>query len=354
MKVHKNKPAGIGAYDFVKGTAVLWIIIEHTLEMHFHFESGPMVQNVLIFLHNAMIPVFLIVSGFGYRTVNIGKKIKKQTEYYLRPYLFTGAAKIVLAALMFPLAYPFMTAVKKIIQLIGGVLLGASAEIYLPGGLHIAAGVGTVWYLLSLFEMWLLLNLLARRLDGKKLFIAVLIVSAVGTAAGYFWKQVPYCLLPSAAGLILYYAGWQIKQKKLMEGRTALLLWGLAVILSLVSVRIGRFNLATCEWKYGPVDVIAAGGAGLFLVLAAQELVSISRRLTLPFSWLGRNSLELLCIHTVEMHGIPWQALFDRLKLNSIAEFALALILKGIVIAAGYLLVRKLKKHLKARKRNKK
>lgn len=341
MLIQKNQDnpiVNLGMFNLVRGVAVAVIVLEHTLYENFSVQLTAVSAYAMYLIHNALIPMFLIVSGYGFRKSKLRRGIPNQIDSLLIPVLVGGAATVLLAfATRAYLGHSLPYGVKVAAQYAGGILLGLSYDLRINGVL-ICYGMGTSWYLWTLFLCWLLLNLLVIYVPKKWLPAGVAVLMLIGRGVGEF-VALPYCILPALIGTGYYFLGWQMKVRKSLQDRPRPWPALLVILLALGSGLIGRFNLATCEWTYGIVDIIAAGAAGLLLTWAGVYASAYEFPMKGALQWLGRNSLYIVVLHTVEDHGIPWYSITEKLcglGLSAGLTYWLLIAAKIGIIAACY------------------
>lgn len=342
--IRKNEDYNIvnmGMFNLVKGIAVIGILLEHTAYEIFAVQiSGP-VQYVVFSIHNSLIPMFLIVSGYGFRKSNIRKGIRYQVRFLLVPFWVSGIASTVLSFITQGLlTQSWFSALNVAGKYAGGALLGLSYDLWIDGSVMFF-GAGTVWYLLTLFWCWLLMNFIMARLQKKWLPVCIVILMLIGRAISTF-VSLPYCILPALIGIGYYYLGWWTKERKCIQRQPKTFVAALVVCLALASGLIGRFNLATCEWTWGILDIVAAGASGLLLTWIGVYLSAYEFPLKGMLQWIGRNCLWLLVLHTIEYHGIPWKNIsmvIRQIGVPRAGTLLLIIIMKVVVIAFGYGLV---------------
>lgn len=344
MFICKNKEYGIiniGMFNLVKGIAVIGILLEHTAYENFSFGLPPVSKYIIYSIHNALIPMFLIVSGYGFRRVRIQKGLKYQVDSLLIPFWFCGAATVLVSAIAWTCyEKELLLALKMASRYAGGVLMGLSYDMKLKNGV-VFYGVGTVWYFLMLFLCWLLLELLVKKVKENWLPACIAILMLAGWGVGER-LLLPFCILPTWIGVGYYYMGWQMKNRKWLQRRPGFFPAAAIVFLALSSGWIGRFNLATCEWTYGIPDIIAAGASGLLLVWIGVHVSAWEFPMKAAIQWVGRNSLWIMVLHTIEDHGIPWILLSEKMQQQGIDKLLILCFLvaaKTVIIAAGYWLV---------------
>ena len=96
-----------------------------------------------------------------------------------------------------------------------------------------------------------------------------------------------------------------------MEGGTGVALSGAYFDVMLIgtgAVLSGRTdNMSMGEWTLGPVGILVNGVIGLWIVsLFVRMSARFDNPLTRLFSAIGRRSLHIFCVHTVELIGAPW------------------------------------------------
>lgn len=339
--IEKNKDfryTNLGMFDLIKGIALVEIMLDHAL-FCFGWSSPFQKLPLMIFCHNTTIPLFLLASGYGFRKADLRKGTRKQAEYLMKPYLYAGIGYIVLSffvGLSFrpSLFKTFTHAAKYAI----GMLLGLSFELHIKGRL-IGHGVGTTWYLLTLFLCWVLLDFLVNHFDRKKVPFLVAGCVIEGSVVGSF-LNLPWCILQALIGVGYYYVGWRLKERKFFQKPFSVVTLALLFGSAALSVWTGWYNLATCDWRYGLPEIIFACGAGLLLVWLGVRLNAWEFPGKAQLQWLGRNTLILLSIHTVEDHGFPWNSIADWLDRTSIVPFPVLLLARVALVFSGYCIVR--------------
>lgn len=341
MLFHKNPDGPIvnlGMFNLVKGVAVAVILLEHTLYENFAVSLTAAGAYAVYSLHNALIPMFLIVSGYGFRKSKLRKGLQNQIDSLLVPVFIGGAATALLALVTRAfLGNSLPHGIKVAAQYAAGVLLGLSYDLRINGTL-VCYGMGALWYLWTLLLCWLLLDLLVTYVPKKWLPFSVAACMLIGWGIGE-WLLLPYCMLPALIGVGYYFLGWQMRVRKSLQSRPGFWYAVPVLLLALSSGWIGRFNLATCEWTYGIVDIMAAGAAGLLLTWTGVHASAYEFPLKGGLQWLGRNSLYIIVLHTVEDHGLPWSFITMRLRglgLSAGLTYWVLIAAKMGIIAACY------------------
>lgn len=311
----------LGMFDLLKGICMISIIITHTKvffpETAFDTASGGFISDILkiifqiISMGDAVMPIFLIISGYGFRVLKSNKKcIEKQAKALLKPYLYAAVISTGLHVLVHYYKFRYLRgSVQATIPVLLGFLLGAGSTTTIHG-VEIY-GVGPMWFLVTLFVSWVLLNILFNLLPEKFVGPVVLIISY----AGYLIAQkvwIPFCLLQSCVGMLFIYIGYVIKKGDWYRRKIPFLLWAVLIPLSLFCIVKGGFVMYSLYLPYGFIGAIAAGALAFLII-----------RLFLNLNWLeffgrssicmiGRQSLIVMCIHNIEYHALLWYTVAER------------------------------------------
>ena len=167
-----------------------------------------------------------------------------------------------------------------------------------------------MWYLLALLVGWVLLNTLLNIFPENYQHYAVLGTALLGWGASLVW-EVPFCLIQGAVVTPYLYIGYLAKKHRWMERplsqRTLGLLLGCCVVIlgaALVTRTTDCISLA--EWSLGPVSILLDGAVGYLFIRLFLRLSRGGGVIVRFLEAVGRRSLHIFCIHTVELIAIPW------------------------------------------------
>lgn len=340
----------LGMFDLLKGTVMIIMILMHTYGIFDDVYTHPI--NLLwaipmTFLGGASMPALFIVSGYGFRKVSIDKCINKQFHTLIIPYIITMIITLNVHLVSYYLLYGGKRySLLKTMELATSVCLGATKDC-LVKGIQIVP-VGPCWFLLSLFVGNVVLNQLLALFTGKKLFIALLITSTIGWLLGFL----PFVPLGISQGLVAVFfigLGYMIKKSKLFA-KEINASKGIAVCLPIVVITValkvfhGEFNMAISQYTFGLISILVEGVFAAVLIYVALLLNRFEGKLVNSIRILGRYSLYILCVHTVEMIGFGKYIQYDfatnwqgSVWIRSLIIFGLRSVLVGV---GTFLLVR--------------
>ena len=268
----------IGMFDMLKGVGMITIVLAHTAELYpMQISGGLSLTAFFPFIYReALMAAFFIASGYGFRKRSIGKCIQQQLRALLKPYCITAACTSLLHLLCHYMAFHyFPSSVTETLKVAGGFLLGLPHTTTYAGQQFFSTG--PMWYLLSLLIGWVLLDAILNIFPEKYTHWAVLGIMLLGWGTTLVW-ELPFSLSQGAVIVPYLYIGYLAKKNRWLDKplprRTLYILLDAATgfLFIRLFMRLNRFT--------GPI---------------AQGLQAI-----------GRNSLNIFCIHTVELIAIPW------------------------------------------------
>lgn len=300
----------LGMFDFLKGSIMLIVMLSHTAGlfdfMQDYSSFGQVVKDygvvlvvfylAIYILGEASMPIMFILSGYGFRKTSFKKCLKKQCKTLLIPYVISMLLVTVVHFVAFSLYY-------------GNIRenLVDTAKIFKYMLLGYASSTPN-WFLLALIIGNLVFNMLLNYLDGKKLAIAALLVACAGWGLS-LGKPVPFSFSQGLIATLYICAGYYAKKKKLFVSeysavkRTLIIVGTILFSLSLKGIG-DDMNMAFCTYTLGPFTIIgnlfvSIGLIYIFLLLNRFRGVLLSQ-----ISRIGRYSLYVLCIHSIELKSV--------------------------------------------------
>ena len=271
----------IPAFDILKGLAILCVIIGHIPT--FPYES---VRHWIYTFH---MPVFFLVSGYFFRPATDTRSyLKKTYDRLIVPFLSTAAILVL---------YGLAVSLKN--QEWRPLLRMVSLNVF-PSGVARHPDLQTLintsiptWFLPALFWCRLVTNQLSdKAFYPNSIFLVALV--AIGVDHALF--NLPFALLPGLAGLLFYETGHLCAKHGVNRWLAVLCLicWPLAFAFS-------RLSMVDSYYGILPLDYLGACGGSLFLWWVCSWIAKLPAALYKWLEWIGKNSLVILCVHTVEM-----------------------------------------------------
>lgn len=282
--------------DVAKGIAMLCIVLGHL--------GIPQITQIVFTFH---VPVFFFITGYFIRQ-NTSRKvyIQKKFRTLIIPYIYTCLI-IVLLAVFFNELFSGGVGSKEIaLSWIGAALYGAGGRIkpfYLKG-------IGAIWFLLATF--WGTVFLRCIILEIKKGYrIAAVLISFLLSywSCNLFWF--PFSIQAGVCAILFMYFGYLLNdllplfRKLSMEIRVVLTILALFVWIGFVR-DFQTFWLVQCDFGRGIIDIVGCICGCYIIILLSYYIEKRNKYLTEIFSFLGRYSIFVLCIHLIELNLFPW------------------------------------------------
>jgi hypothetical protein len=318
----------LGMFDLLKGWMMILMVMAHTyglfnvVEEYGGFEEFLAAQNpivlfiilVFVLFGEAAMPALFIASGYGFRKTTFKKCVQKQYKMLIIPYLITMCATTAFHFVYYFLRYrPGGRATTvQTLKLLAGFILGMSnEETYF--GVHIGV-CGPVWFLLALFIGNVIFNELVNRFEGKMLLIVSVLVSLVGWLLS-LGKYLPWTISQSLVAVLYICLGYMAKKNKIFTTVKNPVLRVVAIVVIAAAATVlrvfGEFNMALNAYYFGPATIIVTGLSACLFIYLFLYLNRFKGKVTELVRKIGRLSLYVLCVHTVEIMGMGVYAQYD-------------------------------------------
>ena len=338
----------IGMFDMLKGVGMITIVLAHTAELYpMQISGGLSLTAFFPFIYReALMAAFFIASGYGFRKRSIGKCIQQQLRALLKPYCITAVCTSLLHLLCHYMAFHyFPSSVTETLKVAGGFLLGLPHTTTYAGQQFFSTG--PMWYLLSLLIGWVLLDAILNIFPEQYINWAVLGTMLLGWGICITWEA-PFCIGQGMVTVPALYVGYLAKKHKIFEQPLSPRLRGGMIAAALAVAALVLLTKSTdcvsmAEWTLGPVSILldAVTGLGILsIVIWFQRRVE--NVVTHAIQAIGRRSLFIFCVHTVELTAIPWYLMPQKFAahpvLGMVLQFTLSL---GSTLLICELLVRR-------------
>ena len=302
--------SSLGMFDLLKGIGMLAIVFAHTAELY------PLGTNdvtpfafALFAYREALMAAFFIASGYGFRKRSIHKCIEQQLKTLLKPYVYTALATTVLHAFIHHAAFgSWDAAISESAKVLGGFLLGLPHTATYFG--HQFFSCGPMWYLVALMLAWVLLDVLLEIFPERYITPAVVGVTLLGWGVTLVWEA-PFCIAQGMVSLPYLYIGYLAKKNRWLDKplprRTLYILLG-GTALTAVGALLAQSTdcISMGEWTLGPLSILLDAATGFLFIRLFMRLNRFTGPIAQGLQAIGRNSLNIFCIHTVELIAIPW------------------------------------------------
>ena len=324
----------IGMFDMLKGAGMLAIVLGHTAELYpLQLEGGLSLTAFVGFIYReTLMAAFFIASGYGFRKRSISKCIHQQLKSLLKPFCYTAVFTTVLHFIIHYKTFHYLPgSMTESIKVAGGFLLGLPHTATYFGQEFFSCG--PMWYLLALLMGWILLDVILNIFPERYIPWAVGGAALLGWGASLVW-ELPFCLIQGAVVVPYLYIGFLAKKKHLLdEPLPPKVFAGLLGASALIAVGALATRTTDCislaEWSLGPLSIFLDGAAGLLFIRLFMRLSHFHGLIVRFLEAVGRRSLHIFCIHTVEIIAIPWYLMVAKFSAQPVLgmwlQYAIAL-----------------------------
>lgn len=317
----------VGMFNLPRGILMLSVILTHSLG---DYCAYPDVKDIpmwsleqLIYVVDGLftygcMPAFFIMSGYGFRKKTMKKTIQSQWKFFWKPYC-TVAVIVGLAAV-----------VKKIIQK-ESVLLGLRYGILpfvfgsSPRGVYFGlevGDIGPIWFFLVLVLSTVLLNAVMQEKQFWIQCVYIVILSIIGTRLDPL--HIPFLLTRVMCGCGFVFAGWVMKKNKFFQMELPKTFLAICAAFVLGMALFSGEPLYSLFWAFDVSRLIIAYMVGIFEVYVLMMLNRFEDPISDAIRWIGRNSLDICCVHTIVYLVIPLEKVTEKLHLNNVLGFFFA------------------------------
>lgn len=239
----------------------------------------------------------------------IGRKIK----VLLKPYYVTcfsmallyccteGIARIIIKS-------DFSTVITTIKDILSASIIGLGYHERIGNALLPA--IGPIWYLLALIWAMILLKIYTHFANT---FFPAVIIGAIGLLTlRWFW--LPWSIQEGMVASIYLSVGFEYHKHQnidLTKNRFVHYgILGLSISYVLICLKMNtHIDMVSNKYPLGVIDFVGT----ICCVISLRYISRVIGRKRQGFvqcvQWLGKNTLVMLCVHTIEMRIFPWWAI---------------------------------------------
>ena len=325
----------IGGMDIAKGIAIIAVVVGHYLQ---NYHTAYM--DYAFCFH---VSLFFILSGY-FLNVNGEAKIfvRNKMKRLLKPYFITGGIWCVLMTMKEMIKEGVPVAAKQLLKCVYAILWGGGqgkGSFYLTLSLEwksIGCEVGMLWFLLALLWGSIIVYLVYKLKSRIVRIIAVLGVVVIGYLSSRL-IILPWSVQQGMFSTGFIYFGVYARRRNFYN--TIKKNWKYIVIsiagISLLFAmgRYSMFKMYSNYCEHGVADYIAALIISCSVIILSSYLYeSRADKLKKLLSWIGQNSLLILCIHFLDVRLFGF-AVKKLLNFTMMSEFIIMPL--SLVVSVG-------------------
>lgn len=357
MSEQRKVVNSIGMFDLSRGLLMILIVLGHSMTMYFKYWELEVDASLAWYYYPlgllkvaiyGMIPMFFIMSGYGFRKKNLAVCVKSQLRFIAKPYVYVGLIVTLITIAKCLLKHRPLT--NKLIYHSVPFLLGlCPGELEFHG--YSLGSIGPMWFMVVLAISWIVLNMIFMLENEAVRLLCVLTLVAFCTRLP-FQAFVPFCVLQALCCVSYLYIGYHIKKQKVLGNKVSKTNLVVLCLIFLLIMPFGNVDISQNVWKLGFLDYIASVIAGYLLLRLCYFSNRFEGKVANMFRAVGRQSLNILCVHSVEYLAIPWDNIADRFSEHAFIGVLVICILRTVFIVCGCALLTQIAK-LKRQRRKK-
>lgn len=279
-------------YDIARGIGIMAVLLGHS-------KIG---VNLIYAFH---MPLFFVISGY-FAGGGIGRKIKVLLKSYFVTcfsmallYCCTeGIARIIIKS-------DFSTVITTIKDILFASIIGLGYHERI--GIAILPAIGPIWYLLALIWAMILLKLYTH--FANTLFPAVIIGTIGLLTSRWFW--LPWSIQEGMVASIYLSVGFEYHKHQdidLTKNRFVHCgILGLAILYVLICLKMNsHIDMVSNKYPLGVIDFVGTICCVISVMYISKMIGRKKQGVAQCVQWLGKNTLVMLCVHTIEIRIFPW------------------------------------------------
>ena len=278
------------------------------------------------------LPIFFIIAGFLFAhsnsiTRSFGEIASKRFKSLLLPYFTTWLIIIFLEImiliygtwitayhatgdLIFSIthsinsSYPYI--VKSALPFLLSICYGTGLDMTLMGVVIYTSGI--LWFLVSLFSAITIFYFFLKLFDKYSIAIQSIIIILL-TVAGYMIGKhvllLPWSIDISLVAQLFIFSGYLMRKYMIFDKKTSIWFFAAAACVWLLDIYLGPIDMNARMYNNLAVSTMGAIAASFLLMKLSYFLSNRPSFFYKSISYIGRQSLVILCFHTINILFSP-------------------------------------------------
>lgn len=306
----------LNQFDILKAIGIILVIVGHTLDYN-------IMRNMIYSFH---MPLFFLVSGYFLKVKNPVPPIKKLGKRLLIPYLLSSII-IALSANIIFYTNKHSFDVHYIINWLQSIAYGNGVT----EGTQFHS-IGPLWFLPALFWGTIILSLLIQAAKYVSPVLTTLLCVIIALFLSQHKICLPLSILQGMLGVGYMYIGYLMRiyyPTIILKDRLS---WIIITVIWMFSFKSGYLSLVQC---YANPELLALTGAlcGTYLVyVISNHIAQRKDKMCRAFTELGKMTLLILCIHSIEDSIIPWKTYINNIALHHYVSNCIIIFVRVLVV----------------------
>ena len=273
--------------DLMKGVTIMLVIVGHFISLFYN--DVTILKALRSVIYSFHMPLFFLLSGMFVKKGRFFKSVKR----LLLPYFFT-------ACLMFPidcLLQNFDSISSAFFVNFSRMIIGSGYQHYGLYSQYSTPIIGAIWFLPALFFARIIYIQISKKINGVVLWVVVLLISVTSILIDTKLVYLPFSVLSGLSAIIFIHIG-----NKLNGGEVVVKpIWFLmSAFLTLITASFGELSVCCCIYPIYPLNIVGAC-AGTYMIYCICSVISKNKMMKKIFTWLGMNTLIILCMHNIQI-----------------------------------------------------
>lgn len=299
-----NNQKRLDYIDILKGIAILSVVIGHM--------GMSAIDKAIYSFH---MPLFFLISGYFLTAEkNFRDYAKDKIRQLIKPYIFTCIALLILSVLSNLVLGKNEKIVGDLLKWIYAALYGSCNDYQYP---YYIKGIGIIWFLPALVWGLIIVKWFMNKKYGK---ICIFLLACIAyVSSKYIW--LPWSIQAGAVAAVYIYIGVLLRKNNFFEKPLNRILLIISVFVWIAEIML---NISMDMAKNHFDGIFSIAGA----VIICYSILCIAKKINITFPLLkrifcfyGKNSLIIICFHTIETWMFPWSivySLFSLFEINGI------------------------------------
>lgn len=317
----------LNQFDILKAIGIILVIVGHTLDYN-------IIRNIIYSFH---MPLFFLVSGYFFKVKEPIPPIRKLSKRLLLPYLISTVI-IALLSTVILYANSHIFDMHHLLNWLQSIVYGNGVT----DGTKFQS-IGPLWFLLALFWGTIILHLLIQLAKYVSPFGVSLLCVIISLYLSQHKIRLPFSILQGMLGIGYLYIGYLIKQHYpsiILKSRLNLILMA---IIWIISFKSGYLSLVQC---YANPELLTLTGAlcGTYLTYMVSNSISQKNsKLCSILTHLGKMTLLILCVHSIEDSIVPWKNYINDIELNHYLSNSIIIFVRVFIVISISFILQKIK-----------
>lgn len=325
----------LNMFDFIKGISIFAVLLYHIIGCWSNDAGMETIMVVCDAVFLVLLPVFFLVGGYWFSLVKTGTSNKKKRLLLVKTYVETGVLSILCYMVChFFRFHSIRGAIKGGLGVIFAFLLGSKRAIQI--GQVMIYDIGPIWFLVALGIGELLLECVLKANWIKNKGAAIVVITIAGVVlSNVVWT--PLCLSSALVSTLAMYIGYELKKGGYLLKEWKWKEYGVLILLHIACLAVAAVWQLILGYDRTFLELVVGIPGGILLLKLGLKTSGIRKGIVRIFERMGRYSLWILMVHTIEMLSIDWISIKNSWMFSDhqAVGFGVMLVIRWLLVTVG-------------------